>query len=309
MSENSQTVTVIGAGTIGIAWSALFAVNQHSVRLFDVRKGFESDTIAPLRRMIGQLTDEVDVALGRISFHGSLEVALEGATVVQENGPENPGFKQNIFAEVEAIADKDALLISSTSGIPPANIGEKMQNPARVLIGHPLNPPHLMPLVEVCGTESVDEALIDRVNAFYQSNARVPVRLHKPVAGFVVNRLQMAMLREAIHLVGEGVVDIDGIDKVVLNSVGVRLASIGPMLACHFGGGAGGIREMVEKIVGSLFAAMDLPPVDSRTLDLLEAQAAKHYPLDRLGEFAAVRDRRQAAALDVQHKNPLPQMA
>lgn len=309
MLETKHTVTVIGTGTIGVSWSALFAAHGHSVRLHDVREDFESAVRDPLRRIISDLTDDIDTALERISFHDSLTEALEGATAVQENGPENPGFKQKMFAELEAAADETTLLISSTSGIPPAVIGDRMKDPGRAVVGHPFNPPHVIPLVEICGTDEVDDELIERVSTFYQSSARVPVRLHKPVAGFVTNRLQMAMVREAINLVSEGVLDVDGIDKIVLNSIGVRYASIGPILAGQFGGGEGGLAEMIDKIIGSLFAAMNLPPVDARTLGLLKEQTAKYYPLDRLDEFVRVRDQRQAAILEVQRAHPLPVMA
>ncbi|WP_176083195.1 3-hydroxyacyl-CoA dehydrogenase NAD-binding domain-containing protein [Martelella sp. HB161492] len=306
MSDKKIIVTVIGSGTIGMSWAALFATNGYHVRLNDVRPDFATAIAGRLKEMIAQISDDPDTAFGRISFHTDLAEALEGTMLVQENGPENPAFKQKMFADLEAMTGADTMLVSSSSGITPDVIGAQMKDPARVMIGHPLNPPHMVRLVEICGATGADDAVVERLMAFYEDCGRVSVRLNKPIPGFVVNRLQVALVREAIHIISEGVVDVEGLDKIVVNSLGVRYASIGPMLTAQLGGGQGGLREMVEKILAGLVAALNLPPVDAETVALLDAQASATYPLDRIAEFGAVRDVRQSKVIAMQDETPLP---
>ncbi len=306
MAENKETICVIGAGTIGLSWSALFAHHGHRVRLNDVTDGFEERVSKPLREMIEDFGGDTDASFARVSFHGDLAQALDGATMVQENVPENPEFKQKLFAEIESKVGADTLLASSSSGIIPDVIGKSMKAPERVMIGHPLNPPHMMRLVEICAASGASEEDVARLTAFYESCERIPVQLNKPIPGFVVNRLQTAMIREAIHIISEGVVDVAGMDKIVINALGVRYASIGPMLTGQLGGGKGGLEEMVDKILSGLIKALNLPPVDEKTLKLLGEQAAKAYPLDRMQDFAEARNIRQNAVVDVQTNHPLP---
>lgn len=306
MSQSVKTVTVIGAGVIGASWSAAFAAAGCNVRLNDVREGFAAAVHDDLRAALADITADVDGAFARITYHGALADALQGADLVQENGPERPDFKQDLFAEIERMVGPDTILISSSSGIPPEVIGKKMVDPTRVLIGHPFNPPHLVPLVEICAVPEVRADLVSRAMDFYSACGKVPVRLNKPVPGFVGNRLQVAVLREAINLVEMGVIDVAGADKIMLNSLGIRWAAVGPLLAGQLGAGNGGIVAMIDKIMASLIDGMGLPPISPETVKLVGEQASAAYPLDRLKEFAEVRDQRQKAVMAVQKDHPLP---
>ena len=141
---------------------------------------------------------------------------------------------------------------------------------------------------------------------FYERADRVPIRLNKPIPGFVGTRLHVATVREAIHIVEEGVVDIKSLDKLMMASYGIRWASIGPMLGAHLGGGAHGLRGLIEAIGSGMMTEMGLEPVSTKAMEMLDEQTARYYPMDRYDDFAAVRDARQLAMLDVQKKNPLP---
>ena len=302
-----ETVAIVGAGNIGCSFAAWFAAKGYQVRIFDVRDNYES----AVRKMLGTQLSEmplvnVDEAQERISCFTTLEETCEGADLVQENGPEKVDFKQKVYADLEKFCGSETLFASSSSGITPEVIGTKMKSPQRAMIGHPFNPPHVLPIVEVCAAPSAPDELVSRLLDFYERAERVAVRLNKPIDGFVSNRLQYVVQREAIHLVEEGIVDMEGLDKIVMASLGVRWACVGPFLAGQLGGGAGGMRGLLVNIFARLDEPMGLEPLSTETLEMIEEKAGKTYPLNRSGEFAAVRDKRQLAVLDAQKKNPQP---
>jgi ketoreductase RED1 len=211
-----------------------------------------------------------------------------------------------VFADFERFAPVGALLVSSSSGIVPADLSARMTAPERALIGHPANPAHLLPVVEICGGEDSPRELVERLEKFYRDCGRVTATLNKPIEGFVINRLQTALLREAMYLVGEGVVDVRDLDQLFMASLGVRWASIGPFLTGQLGGREGGFRGIAENILASLFASMGYEPVSEKTLDMLEQQTGEFYPMRKMKDFARVRDERQLAILDIQRRHPLP---
>ncbi len=302
-----ETVAIIGAGVIGCSYAAWFAARGYQVRVFDVRENYETGVRKMLHTQLSEIPSvNIEDALSHISCFNTLEEALKGADLVQENGPETVDFKQTIYADFEKYCGSETLLASSSSGITPEVIGAIMKAPERAMIGHPFNPPHILPIVEVCAAANAPDKLVLRLMDFYERADRVVVRLKKPIDGFVTNRLQYVFLREAIHIVEEGVVDVADLDKIVMASLGVRWASVGPFLAGQLGGGEGGVRGLIENIFARLDTPMDLRPISTKKLELIEQQAARNYPLDFSGAFASVRDDRQLAILDVQKKNPLP---
>lgn len=306
-NKSPETVAIIGAGVIGCSFAAWFAAKGYIVQVYDVRENYESDVMAMLRTQLADIPSaKIEEALERVTCFSDLEQALKGADLVQENGPETVDFKQGIYADFEKYCDRETLFASSSSGITPEVIGEKMKSPHRAMIGHPFNPPHILPIVEVCAAQGTPDGLVERLMDFYERADRVAVRLKKPIDGFVTNRLQYVLIREAVHIVEEGVVDVADLDKIVMASLGVRWASVGPFLAGQLGGGAGGVRGIIENIFTRLSTAMGLKPISKKALDLLEEQADMCYPLDRSGDFAKVRDDRQLEILDVQKKYPLP---
>lgn len=271
-------IAVIGAGTIGLSWAALFAAHGHEVRVSDPRP---------------DLAD----ALGDLDVHiaDSVGEAVRDVDVVQENGPERLDFKRELFARLVAEAPAHALLLSSSSAIPSSEFSADIDG-SRVLIGHPFNPPHIMPLVEVVPNPRTKEEAVQEAVEFYRSLGRVPVVERKEVPGFVGNRLQSALQREAIHLVQEGVVDPAGLDEVVVNSLGLRWAAVGPFLGAHLGGGPGGYRHLATHIGASMDRITPGQPDPAATERVIEA-VEKAYGDKAYTDLAAERDRKQLAIL------------
>lgn len=309
-SDNNavKTVAIVGAGVIGISWPANFIAAGLRVNLYDIQENFQESAQPLLEQMLNQITAANlanDTLLANVNYFSDLKKAVNNVDVVQENGPEKVDFKQAIFAEIESYVKEETLLISSSSGIIPEKIGPKMKDPSRVVIGHPFNPPHIVPLVEICAGPKTPEALIKRVMAFYQDCGKCPVVLKKAIPGFVANRLQTVLLREAINIVEQGVVNIKELDDIVLNSLGIRWASVGPFLAGHLGGGEQGLHGILQHILSTLLTAMELPAIDDRTLDLLDEQIDEFYPNSKTAQFASVRDERQKAIIEIQKNKPL----
>lgn len=303
-SAGQKAIAVIGAGVIGRSWAATFLAGGYDVRIFDVNPEAGKLVFADVPAYLTEVpqktfkTDDIKAMMGRLTVTASNDEAVRNVVAVQENGPENAEFKSKLFAQIEATAGPDTLLISSSSGITPDRIGAKMKTPKRVLIGHPFNPPHMLPLVEICGVHGVDKALLDRAVQFYLGLGKAPAVLTRPVAGFVANRLQCVLLMEAIKIVDAGVVDIKTLDQIVLNSLGPRWASVGPLLAGHFGGGPGGLAGIVDHILNKLAAGMGIEPVPADTVKKLGEMARATYPDNELPRLAKMRDSYTEAILD-----------
>lgn len=302
-----KTIAVIGAGVIGCSWSAYYSHKGYRVKVSDVQEGYQDRAEARVRVLVGEIPHaNVDEALGRITFCSSLDEAVDGCDVVQENSPEIAELKGKLFADLERAAPGNALLVSSSSGIPPEVLGAKMQSPERAMIGHPFNPAHLLPVVEICAAETAPRLQVKQLEDFYRECGRVTAILKKPISGFVINRLQAALVREAIHIVDEGVVDVCELDDLVMASLGVRWASVGPFLTGQLGGGEQGFRGITEHILASLFASMGLPEVSKATLVTMDEQTCAKYPMAKIDAFAKSRDARQLDILDSQERHPLP---
>src|SRR3954454_11900035 len=224
---NQRTVAVLGAGTIGLSWATLFAARGLSVRVWDPRDITTElqDTVRQFSATLPEGPRDPDELLSRIEVFPDLTAAVSGADLVQENGPERVDIKRETFATVEAGVGPDVLILSSTSGIMPTELAREMQHPGRLLVGHPFNPPHVLPLVEVVPGERTDPKAVEAAVAFYAGLGKSPVRLHKEMPGFVANRLQSAVFKESVHLVSEGVVSQEELDRIVTESLGVRWAT------------------------------------------------------------------------------------
>ncbi|MEV7187419.1 3-hydroxyacyl-CoA dehydrogenase NAD-binding domain-containing protein [Kitasatospora sp. NPDC093102] len=274
-----QNVTVVGAGVIGASWTALFLAKGLAVTISDpapdVAKQVRAqlDEAVPVLRELGLPTDGLD---RKLRFEVNLEQAVANADVVQENGPERLDVKRDLFSRIEKAAPAGALLASSTSGIRVTDIAEALEHPGRLVIGHPFNPPHLVPLVEVVGGEQTDPETVRRAVDFYTALGKKPLVLRKEVPGFVANRLQSALFREAINLVVEGVVTEQELDDIVTSSIGLRWAVAGPFRSFHLGGGPGGLPAFFQHLGPALEAKwrdLGTPQLDDETVKLLSEQA------------------------------------
>jgi ketoreductase RED1 len=298
----TRTAAVLGAGTIGLSWAALFAARDLDVRVQDPRPDLQEQ----LDATVSQLAPVLGDGLGeRITVVPDLEAAVDGVDVVQENGPERLELKQELWARVEAAAPAFALLLSSTSGLMPSDMAARMRDPGRLLVGHPFNPPHVVPLVEVVPGAQTPPDAVRAAADFYRSLGKVPVVLRKEVGGFVANRLQSALFRESVHLVLEGVVTPEELDRVVTESVGVRWATAGPFESYHLGGGPGGIRHLLEHLgpgMARRWKDLGQPELTDEVVDRIAADTEARFAGRDYDARTVDRDRVQLAVLEAREQ-------
>ncbi|ARC90329.1 3-hydroxyacyl-CoA dehydrogenase [Rhodovulum sp. MB263] len=230
----TETVAIVGAGLIGRSWAALFARGGCDVRVWDpdakVLDRFRADMETLCETMSAEgLLDDPAATLARIGICPTLEEAVAEAVHVQENGPERIEVKQELFARLDAACPEAAVIASSTSAIVPSRFTAGLPGRARCLVAHPVNPPHLIPVVELCPAPWTATEALDRAEALYARIGQVPVRMTRERDGFVLNRLQGALLGEALRLLGEGVVGVEGLDATIRHGLGLRWALMGPI--------------------------------------------------------------------------------
>jgi carnitine 3-dehydrogenase len=247
-----QRVAVIGAGTIGASWATYFLARGLEVSAYDPSPDGEAfvrrfaDTAWPTLQTLGWVTPGANEQ--RLRFCREIGAALEGAQFVQESSPEDEGLKIALFAEMDAALSGDAVIASSSSGLLISRVTEKCRQPQRCVVGHPFNPPHLIPLVEVVGGAKTSPAAIETAMDFYRDIGKHPIHIKKEVRGHVANRLQAALWREAIHLVVEGVVSVADADAAIAYGPGLRWALMGPHLIFHLAGGEGGMAHFMSHL-------------------------------------------------------------
>ncbi len=249
-------VAVIGTGVIGASWAACFLARGLDVTAFDPAPGAEARLRAavqahwPAMLAMGLASG---AAPDRLRMAASLEEAVAAADFVQENGPEQLDAKCELFRAMDAAARPEVVLSSSSSFIPPSQVqGACALHPERVVLGHPFNPPHLIPLVEVVGGTATAEAAIATAMEFYAAMGKKPIRLNREFPGHIANRLQAALWREASFLLNEGVADVAALDTAIAHGPGLRWALLGPFLNLHLSGGAGGIEHLLAHIGPSI---------------------------------------------------------
>lgn len=281
--DQVRRVAVIGAGVIGGGWALHFLRMGLDVAVYDPAPSAE----AALREMLEQTWPTLErlglrsgASPGRLTFHAYLADAVAGAELIQENAPENAPVKQRVLAEIDAAASPDAVIASSTSGFAMTMLARDCAAPQRCAVGHPFNPPYLIPLVEVAGGEKTDPAVLDWLTAFYEAAGKWPLRLTGELPGFVGNRLQEALWREALHMVAAGEATVEEIDASIAWGPGLRWAQMGPCLTFHLAGGAGGMGHMLDHFGAALLepwtrlTAPELTPeLRQRMVDGCEAEA------------------------------------
>jgi 3-hydroxyacyl-CoA dehydrogenase len=251
MTEPIQHVAIVGTGVIGASWATAFLARGLDVTATDPAPNAEAElrrTVAAQWPAMQQIGLAPDASPDRLRFTSSLEDAVAAAGLVQENGPERLDFKRELFCRLDEAAPADALLATSSSTITVSQFQDACaRHPERVVLGHPFNPPHLIPLVEVAGGSRTSEQAIERALDFYRRAGKHPIRLRKEVRGHVANRLQAALWQEAFHLVATGVADVADVDAAIAHGPGLRWALLGPFLNLHLSGGQGGIGALFGK--------------------------------------------------------------
>ena len=251
MSRPINRIAVIGTGVIGASWAALFLSRGLEVVATDPAPGAEErlrsmvDGFWPALNRIGMVDD---ASVARLRFEHDLARTVSGADFIQENGPERVDIKRTLLAEIDAAADPDVIIATSSSGILISAIQDAARHPERVLLGHPFNPPHLIPLVEVVGGKLTSQDAIDTAMAFYTVIGKKPIHIRREVPGHVANRLQAALWREAFHLLEQGVASVADIDTAIAHGPGLRWALLGPFLNLHLSGGAAGIGHTIDHL-------------------------------------------------------------
>jgi 3-hydroxyacyl-CoA dehydrogenase len=253
-----RRVAIIGTGVIGASWSALFLAKGLDVIATDIAPDAETS----LRRFVKAAwpaLERIGLAPGasqsRLSFTPDIKAAVGVADFVQENGPERIDFKKKLYRELDELLPADIIIASSSSGLTMSAIQSDCPlHPERCVIGHPFNPPHLVPLVEIVGGAKTSEATIQRASGFYDGLGKQTVRLHKEVPGHVANRLQSALAREVYYLVADGVVSVTDVDKALSWGPGLRWGIMGQVLLNHLGGGQGGIEHFFEQFTKPMTA-------------------------------------------------------
>jgi carnitine 3-dehydrogenase len=252
-------VAVIGTGVIGASWAAQYLARGLDVVATDPAPNAEAN----LRKYVDEAweqLEEIGLSQGasrdRLTFTKDLGQALATADLVQENGPERPDFKIKLFAEMDEATPVDSIIASSSSGITPSVMQSACKHPERVIVGHPFNPPHIVPLVEVVGGTKTSPEAIQQAMRFYASIGKKPIHLRKELPGHVANRLQAALYREMLYLIEQGVLSVEETDTAVSYGPGLRWGVMGQSLQWHLGGGAGGIDHFMEQLMDPLAAMM-----------------------------------------------------
>ena len=248
MKEFAHTAS-LGGGVIGASWTALFLASGRSVAVFDPAPAAEQrvrdyiEMAWPTMTALGLTQNGTPDA---VTFHASAPEAVDGAAFIQESVPERLAIKHALFAEIEPVMGKDAVLASSASGLTLGQMQDGWQDPSRMVLGHPFNPPHLIPLVEVMGNDKTADGVVSAAERFYESVGKTTIRVNKEVPGHVANRLQAAVWREAINLVVQGVASVEDVDKAVWAGPGLRWAAMGPTMLFNLGAGEGGLAAFCD---------------------------------------------------------------
>ncbi|HWC21043.1 MAG TPA: 3-hydroxyacyl-CoA dehydrogenase NAD-binding domain-containing protein [Flexivirga sp.] len=247
MRSDLHTVAVVGAGSIGCSWAALALAHGIPVHLADPAATARDRAVETVRAHLTALSASADLMDG-LHLHADPAEAAATADLVIEAGPERLDFKRELFAALDAATEPDVVLASSSSGFGPSSFQDACRHPERVVVTHPFNPPHLVPLVEVVGGTSTAPETIEAAMTSMRQLDRRPIRVRAELPGHVVNRLQAALWREAYDLIGRGAISVTDLDLAVSNGPGLRWALLGPIATQHLSGGPGGMAHVLEHL-------------------------------------------------------------
>ncbi|SAL03257.1 3-hydroxyacyl-CoA dehydrogenase [Caballeronia ptereochthonis] len=301
----AKNIAVIGSGRIGRAWSIVFAKSGFNVKVHDASREMLAGAIPAIRESVRDLAsfdlidEPVDTIVSRITACENLAEALGDADLVQENIAEVVEVKRALFTELDRLTKPDALLASSTSGLPASTFTEGLQGRARCLVAHPVNPPSLVPLVELCGAPWTSPKTMERARAIYEEAGQKPVTVNREISGFLLNRLQGAVLDEALSLYEQGYASAADLDTVMRDGLAMRWSFMGPFETIDLNA-PGGVADYAARYGGTYRSiAAGRKPFDwpAETLDKLDAERRAVLPRDKIEERSRWRDRRLMALL------------
>ncbi len=305
-----QTVAVIGTGSVGASWAALFLAHGLTVVAYDPAPGARENAERfivdawPALVALGQAT-QGKPAIDRLSFVDTASQAAALADVVQENIPEKPELKARMLAELDAAASPEKIILSSTGGIPPSNMQQACVHPERLVVLHPFNPTHLIPLVEVIGGKLTAPSVIDWAMAFARRMGKQPIRLHVEASGHMTNRLQFALVREAVACLTEGIASAQDIDAAVRYGLGPRWTLMGSLLTLHLAGGSGGMQGILAHAGDAMqewWTPKAQPTLDADVTAQLIAAAAQVSREQPVEQWVHWRDEALVALLALQRE-------
>ena len=298
-----ERIALVGAGLIGQAWAIVFGRAGHEVMLYDAEPGAlkraREAIAARLADLAGfGLVERPQAVLGRIGYATGLAEALDGAAYVQESAPESVEVKRELYTELDRLAGADAILASSTSGIPASSFTEHLAGRHRCLVAHPINPPFVTPLVELCPAPWTDPAVVDRAHALMTRAGQAPIRLKKEVQGFVANRMQAALIGAGLRMIEDGVASAADVDVAIKAGIGLRWSFMGPLETIDLNA-PGGIADYLRRY-GPLYQAIEREqgPLDwtaDALLRKLDEERRAVLPSGDLPGRSAWRDRRLMA--------------
>ncbi len=259
LSKPVRRIAIVGTGVIGASWAAQYLARGFDVIATDPAPNAEANLRNYVDEAWPALTDiglSPGASRDRLSFTTDMKEALSEADFVQENGPERPDFKIKLFADMDDATPPDSIIASSSSGITASVMQSQCKHPERVVIGHPFNPPHIIPLVEIVGGSKTSPEAVERAIAFYASIGKKPIHLLKELPGHVGNRLQIALYKEVMYLIQQGVLNVSDADDAVSYGPGLRWGVMGPSLQWHLGGGPGGIQHFMEHLMPGMEASI-----------------------------------------------------
>ncbi len=292
-----RRVTCVGAGVIGGGWAAYFLSRGYEVTAWDPAP--DADT--RLRHLVDAAWPALtELGLAEGASRDNLRVvtdlaeAVRGTELVQESAPEDLDLKIRLLADIDAVTDPDVVISSSTSGYGMSEMQVACAHPGRTVVGHPFNPPYLIPLVEVVGGKATDPEVVAWTAEFFEHAGKSVITMDREVPGFVANRLQEALWREALHMVANGEATVDQIDRAITAGPGLRWASQGPMLTFHLAGGQGGMAHMLDHFGPSLLSPwtrLDAPPLTASLRADVVAGCEEEADGRTIDDLVAERDR------------------
>ena len=290
----TRTIAVVGAGLIGRAWSVVFARAGCNVRLWDPVADVRAQVMAALTETC-RISGDDPACLSHVTLCDSLEAAIKGAEWVQENGPEQIDVKRALYAQLDAIAPPATILASSSSALVASSFAGGLAGRARILVAHPVNPPHLVPVVELCPSPDTTTDVMDRAEALMHAVSQVPVRMTREIDGFILNRLQAVVLAEALSLIEQGIVTPQGLDDTICHGLGRRWTLMGPMATINLNA-PGGVADYLNRY-GPTMARLsnDAARGEAFTPQVAEILAAALPGPDQVTDLSRARDKRLAA--------------
>ena len=296
MAQHARTFAIVGAGVIGAGWAARALARGWNVVAWDVAAEWEAKLRAAVANAwpaLERLGLHPDARIDRLRCADSLAEACRDADFIQENAPERLAVKQTLLARVDAVAAPDVVVASSTSGLLPSDLQARCRHPQRIVVGHPFNPVYVLPLVEVLGGEQTAAATIDQAIACYEDLGMQPLRVRREVPGFLADRLQEALWREALHLVNDDLATTEELDAAIIYGPGLRWAFMGTCLAFHMAGGDAGMAHFLQQFGPALkqpWTRLEAPPLTDALVAKLTAGTEQQAAGRTVKELEQLRD-------------------